>query len=350
MNYFTGCDAHKKYSVFTSIDERCKVHFTQRVEHEKAEFRKFLHSLPVDTPVAVESTGNWYWIIDEIERAGLIPQLVHPARAKVMMGQINKTDKLDAEGLAKLLRNGTLPTVWIPPAEIRDKRELPRTRLTLVHMRTMLKNRIHATFAKYNITFPDLSDLFGKVGRERMENALVELPAQTRSSVEQELHLLDEVSRQIISAEQRIAQVVEITPSMKLLMTIPGVGKILAVTIALETGDVNRFPDGEHFASYAGTVPRVSSSGGKTYFGRVRPDVNHYLKTAFVEAANVICLQQNKLAKRHVGSLYLRMREKKGHAKAIMAVSRHLAEASYNILKKNEPYAERKTRVSAALA
>jgi transposase len=344
MNYFTGCDAHKKYSVFTSIDEKCKIQFTQRVEHDKEGFRSFLRSFPADTPVAVESTGNWYWIIDEIERAGLIPQLVHAARAKVMMGQINKTDKLDAEGLAKLLRNGTLPTVWIPPAEIRDQRELPRTRLSLVHMRTMLKNRIHATFAKYNITFPGLSDLFGITGRKRMEDALAELPEQTRRSVEQELHLLDEISRQILHSEQCIARVVEVTPSMKLLMTIPGIGKILATTIVLETGDITRFPDGEHFASYAGTVPRVSSSGGKTYFGRVRPDVNRYLKTAFAEAANVICLQQNKLAKRHVGSLYLRMREKKGHAKAIMAVSRHMAEATYNMLSKNEPYSEKKTQ------
>lgn len=344
MNYFTGCDAHKKYSVFTCIDEKCKIQLNRRVEHEKGGFRKFLQTLPSNMPVAVESTGNWYWIIDEIERAGLIPQLVHAARAKVMMGQINKTDKLDAEGLAKLLRNGTLPTVWIPPADIRDQRELPRTRLTMVHMRTMLKNRIHATFAKYNITFPDVSDLFGKGGRIRMENALAELPDETRNAVEQELRLLDEISGQIMAIEQRIARIVEVTPSMQLLMTVPGVGKILAITIALETGDVSRFPDGEHFASYAGTVPRVSSSGGKTYFGRVRPDVNHYLKTAFVEAANAICLQQNKMAKRHVVALYLRMREKKGHAKAIMAVARHLAEASYNMLKKNEPYTERKTQ------
>jgi len=177
-----------------------------------------------------------------------------------------------------------------------------------------------------------------------MENALAELPDETRNAVEQELRLLDEISGQIMAIEQRIARIVAVTQSMQLLMTVPGVGKILAITIALETGDVSRFPDGEHFASYAGTVPCVSSSGGKTYFGRVRPDVNHYLKTAFVEAANTICLQQNKMAKRHVGSLYLRMREKKGHAKAIMAVARHLAEASYNMLKKNEPYTERKTQ------
>jgi len=340
MRYFTGCDAHKKYSVFTSIDEECKVQFTKRVEHERECFRDFLRTLPTDSPVAVESTGNWYWIIDEIERSGHQPLLVHAAKAKLMMGQINKTDKLDSTGLAKLLRNGTLPSIWIPPSEIRDQRELPRMRLAMVHMRTMLKNRIHATFAKYGINFEDVSDLFGKRGRKYMDQYMEELPTETRRSVEQELILLDQIAEQLNLAEQRIGRVIEITPSIKLLMTIPGIGKILSITVALEIGDVDRFPDAEHFASYSGTVPRVSSSGGKTYFGRVRPDANRYLKTAFIEAANVIALQQGRLANRHVGRLYLRLRDRKGHAKAVMAVARHLAEAAYTMLKKNEPYKE----------
>jgi transposase len=102
MKYFTGCDAHKKYSVFATIDEECKIHGTKRVEHDRDDFRSFVRALPMDTPVAVESTGNWYWMIDEIERAGHQPLLVHAAKAKLMMGQINKTDKLDSQGLATL--------------------------------------------------------------------------------------------------------------------------------------------------------------------------------------------------------------------------------------------------------
>jgi transposase len=78
--------------------------------------------------VAVEATGNWHWIIDEIEQAGLQPRLVQPRKAKLMMGQINKTNKLDAQGLNRLQRNGTLPTVWIPPGLLRDLRELSRYR------------------------------------------------------------------------------------------------------------------------------------------------------------------------------------------------------------------------------
>lgn len=350
MKYFTGCDAHKKYSVFTSIDEECEVQFTKRVEHEREGFRGFLRTLPSDTPVAVESTGNWYWIIDEIERAGHQAILVHAAKAKLMMGQINKTDKLDSTGLARLLRNGTLPSVWIPSVDIRDQRELPRMRLALVKMRTMLKNRIHATFAKYGITFDEVSDLFGKRGHMLMNKSLEELPPETRQSVKQELELLQQIEDQIAKAERRMADIIELTPAMQLLKTIPGVGSILATSIALEIGDVTRFPDSQHFASYAGTVPRINSSGGKTHFGRVRPDVNHYLKWAFIEAANVIVVNQERLARRHAVRLYLRIRSRKGHAKAITAVARHLAEAAYSMLRKNEPYKDNEDKRVARMS
>ncbi len=340
MTHYIGCDVHKKYSVFAAMDERGSVGTPRRVEHNLDEFRTFLAELPRGSPIAVETTGNWYWIIDEIERAGHLPELAHAMKSKLMMGEINKTDKLDARGLATLLRNGTLPTVWIPRGELRDQRELPRMRLVLVHMRTALKNRIHATFAKYAIQFESESDLFGTRGRQAMDKRLPELPPETRHSVEQELALLDELAEQIDLAEQRIHEVIKTTPDMNLLTSLPGVGPVLAITIALEVGDVSRFPDCQHLASYAGTVPRVSSSGGKTHFGRTRPDVNHYLKRAFIEAANVVVINQARWPSRHVVKLYQRVRARKEHGKAVVAVARHLAESTYWILKKKEPYKE----------
>lgn len=99
--------------------------------------------------MAVETVGNWYWVVDELEAAGCRPQLVHAYKAKVMLGSVNKTDHLDARGLVRLQRAGTLPVVWIPPRELRDARELPRAQMVLVQQRTPLKNRIHATLARY---------------------------------------------------------------------------------------------------------------------------------------------------------------------------------------------------------
>ena len=344
MKHYIGCDAHKKYSVFTAIDETGKITPARRVEHNRNSFRSFLETLPPSSPIAVESTGNWYWLIDEMEKAGHIPSLVHAGKAKLMMGQINKTDKLDAQGLAILARNGTLPTVWIPPGEIRDQRELPRMRMALSQVRTKFKNRIHATFAKYGIAFDEVSDLFGKKGRSLLEESLDELPPETRHSVKEQLWLLDQVEQSINKAEKRIHQAIKIDHNMQLLLTLPGVGPILAIVIALEIGSVDRFLTGERLSSYAGKVPRVNSSGGKTYHGKVRSDVNRYLKWAFTEAANAIVLQQHRMPDCHVLRLYWRVRKHKGHAKATTAVGRHLAEATYWMLKKNEPYHEPKVK------
>ena len=338
---YIAFDSHKRYTLAAVQKQGGGQVLEARVEHERRSIKQFLSRWEPGSPVAVETVGNWYWIVDEMERAGHNPVLTHAGKAKLMMGQINKTDKLDANGLAVLLRNGTLPSVWIPQGELRDQRELPRMRLVLVRMRTALKNRIHATFAKYGITFDDkVSDLFGRKGRGLQEKALDELPPETRHSVEQELKLLDQLEEQVDMAEKRSRQVIAVTPAMKLLMSIPGVGPVLAITISLEVGDVGRFPDASHLASYSGTVPRVNSSGGKTRFGRVRPDVNHYLKWAFVEAANVIVLNQNRMAGSHAVRLYHRIKTNKGHGKAVVAVARHLAESTYWVLKKNEPYKE----------
>jgi transposase len=130
------------------------------------------------------------------------------------------------------------------------------------------------------------------------------------------------------------------SPEIEILQTLPGVGFILAAVILLEVGEIDRFGDPRRFAGYSGTTPRVSSSGGKTRFGQLRPDVNRYLKWAFIEAANVVCLQNRRRALQHVSRLYQKIRQRKGHQKAVGAVARHLAEATYWILKKGEGYRE----------
>jgi len=343
MNRYFGCDAHKRYSIFTSVDDTGNVGPYVRVENNRSLFRGYLEEIPPGSQIAVETVGNWYWMVDEMEKAGHIPLLTNAGKAKAMMGQINKTDKLDAKGLAILLRNGTLPSIWIPPGELRDQRELPRMRMTLVRIRTMIKNRIHATLSKYAIEIDEVSNVFGVAGRKLLAGRLWELPPQTRHSVEKQLQLLDDVEDQIKESEQQIKAVVQETPAMQLLMTLPGVGMILAVVIAMEVGDVARFSGPDRLASYAGTVPRVKASGGKIFLGRVRPDVNRYLKWAYVEAANTIVLFHKRWTGRHTVGLYMRLREKRGHAKAVVAVARHLAEATYWVLKKGEPYKEKGT-------
>lgn len=340
-DYKLGFDVHKKYSQIAVLNSAGQLTQRERLIHSPEIVREYLSQYPAGTPVAFETVGNWYWIAEAIEAAGCEPLLTHAAKAKVMMGNVNKTDKLDAEGLATLLHLGKLPTVWIPDATLRDERELLRTRMFLSKMRTGLKNRVHAALAKYALVIED-SDIFVGKGYEHLKKKLLELPPQTYTCVAQELEVLDQVQEQIDLLEKRIHECVQDTPAILLLKTLPGFGKIFSALVAKEMGPADRFPDAEHFASYAGCVPKVSSSGGKTRYGHLRQEANHYLKWAFIEAANVIVANHNRSTWRnkHVVRLYERTCQRKGHAVAVGAVARHLAEAAYWMLKRNEPYRE----------
>jgi transposase len=182
------------------------------------------------------------------------------------------------------------------------------------------------------------SDPYGKRGRAELEKHLERLPEQTRWVSGQLLAQLDFVSGQMRQLEQRLGQLVEVTESMQWLLTIPGIGIILAATIALEIGEVQRFPSAMHLASYSGTTPRVHASGGKVRYGSLRSDVNRYLKWAFAEAGNSVAVNHTRCPDRHVSQLYRRLRVRKGHPKAIGAVARHLAEACFHVLQKKEMY------------
>lgn len=341
-NYTIGCDAHKRYSVFAVLDTKGTLKIHKRIEHDPGAIQAFLEQFPSGTRVALESVGNWYWIADEIEAAGCIPLLTHPAKAKVMMGNVNKTDKLDAKGLATLLRLNSLPYVWLPPGKTRDDRELPRTRMALAKIRTALKNRIHATLAKYNQKLEGASDIFIPKWREELISTLAQLPPETQNCLRTELELLDQLMGQIQQLETRIQEVVADCEQIQLLKTLPGIGDILGIVIQQEVGRIDRFPSAEHFASYCGVVPTVKASGGKFHYGRMRKQSNQYLKWAFIEAANVVVLKHTspKWRSRHVARLYLRMRSRKGHKIAVGALARHLAEAAYWVLTKCEPYRE----------
>jgi transposase len=174
MEQFIGCDAHKKFSVFVAVNEKGQAGEALRVNHERPLYREFLGRLPPGSAIAVEASGTYNWLVDEMERAGHHPKLCNPLEAKRRMGLSNKTDKLDAKGLAILLRNGTLPEVWIPPSELRDQRELLRLRILLVRLRTRVKNRIHAALARHNMQIAG-ADLFGAEARSQLTGRLPEL-------------------------------------------------------------------------------------------------------------------------------------------------------------------------------
>jgi len=187
MEQFIGCDAHKKFSVFVSLNEKGEYGPSQRVGHEREVFRSFLQTLPPGSQIALETGGCYYWMVDEMEQAGHVACLAHAFTAKRRMEGRHKTNERDARGLAMLWRNGTLPKVWIPPAELRDQREMLRWRMTLSNHRTRLKNRIHGLLQRYNVDIT-IADVFGDRGREELLARQEEVPVHSRESMRQQLY------------------------------------------------------------------------------------------------------------------------------------------------------------------
>jgi transposase len=337
---YIALDVHKNYTwarVENSQGERL---YESRLAHAHGTIKNFVNRWSGGSPVAVETVGNWYWVVDEIEAGGATPQLVNARLAKLMMGNVNKSDKLDCQGMNRLQRTGTLPTVWIPSSVVRDQRELPRTRMVLSSQRTQLKNRVHATLGKYGHTVQGASDAFGKKGRKIIEELLVKLPPHTEQTLRVVLDELDHVTDNLKQIEGQMLKSFSPCPQTDWLKSLPGVGDILAVVIFTEIGTIERFSRAEQLASYCGLVARENSSGGKIRFGAVRRDVNVYLKWAFVEAANSAVLNAGRCDYAHVSRLYGRLKPRRGHGKAKVAVARHLAEACFWMLKKGEPYRE----------
>jgi transposase len=337
---YIALDVHKKYT-WARVENRLGDRLYEcRLAHAHGTIKNFIHRWSEGSSVALETVGNWYWVVDEIEAGGGKPQLVNARLAKLMMGMVNKSDKLDAQGMNRLQRTGTLPTVWIPSSSLRDARELPRTRMVLSQQRRQLKNRVHATLAKYGYVVEGVSDAFGKRGREIVLELSSKLPAHTQQALQHVLDQLDHVSENLKAIEAEMIKVFAPCPESTLLKALPGVGEILAVVIWTEIGSIERFGRAEQLASYSGLVAREHSSGGKFRYGPVRRDVNVYLKWAFVEAANSSVLNCQRCGYEHISRLYQRIKARRGYGKAKVAVARHLAEASFWMLKKGEPYRE----------
>lgn len=341
MEQYIGCDAHRKYCVFVVVDEKGRQSAPMRCSTRKEEFRACLEKLPAGAEVGLEASGGWYWMVDEIERSGRRPRLANPTETKKRMPGKMKSDCRDAGGIGILMRNHVLPEVWIPPAELRDLRGLLRTRLELRQHETAFKNRIHAALARYGLREDDERDLFARRARPLLKSYIAALPPRTRVATRSEWQLVDELERRLRELEKRLRGELRADATVQLLKSLPGVGDILGATLALEIGDVERFANPDRLSSYAGLVPLVRSSGGKTWLGETSKRSNHYLRWAYVEAACCVVANKKRLAGAYAVRLYEEKKAAKGHAKAAVALGHHLAEASWWMLRKGEPYRER---------
>jgi transposase len=286
----------------------------------------------------LESTRNWYWMADDLQECGIDLLLANPKQTKAIAWARVKTDKVDADTLNMLLRADVVPTCYLAPAKVRQKRELLRYRAALVRTRTGVKNRIHALVDRYGVSHA-FRDLFGRRGREFLGSLV--LPAEARRALEGHLRLVAHLDGLIGEADGQIQKEFVASREARQLDTIPGVGVLWGLLIAYEVGNIDRFRSAAAFCAYCGLVPTVSSSGGREYRGGISKQTNPWLRWAFVEAANAAVRRPSDTW--HY-TRYHKLRRNKGHQKAAVALAREFAVSAYYMLQRNEPYRELRSR------
>jgi transposase len=367
----SGIDVHKK-SVTVHVRPPQGQAEGRTLEREFRTFSRDLRSLRGwlkscrITEVVMESTGQYWrpvWNILE----GAVPRLVlvNPAHVKALAGR--KTDRIDAQRLARYLENGDLDGSFVPAREIRELRDLTRWGVHLLEEVNRVKNRIGQMCEAGNIKVSSVaSDLFGLSGR-RMLRAIVEgkrdagwmadyaqgrlrskrkelaqaldgtFTEHQRWMLGEELQHLERLEAQVADAEKEIT--VRMQPYAELvrrLRTIPGVDRIVAWTIVAELGpDMTVFPDADHAASWSGMCPGNRQSGGKRLSGRTRK-ANPYLRRALAEAAWAASHSQDS----YLAAMYWRQRSRLGHNQAIFAVAHQILRVAYTMLRRGEDYRE----------
>ena len=279
-----GMDLHSNNVVVGVMDMDGQRLANRKLPCELKEVVKFLAPFKRRLEqVAVESTYNWYWLVDGLQALNYPVVLANPAAMEQYGGIKHADDTNDAFFLAELLRLKILPTGHIYDAELRPVRDLLRRRLMLVHHRTALMLSFKSLYTRTTGQEMSLSKL--KELEVKQAQALYEHPANQLIAGLQ-IQQIEHLSQSIEKIEKAVLGSARELPSYAKLVTLPGVGKILGMTITLEVGDIKRFAEAGPFASYCRTVAAQRLSNDKPKGANNSKCGNKYLAWAFVEAAN----------------------------------------------------------------
>lgn len=315
---YSGIDLHSNNSVVTVIDEGDRVVAEKRLPNELSMIIAWLMPWREElVGVVVESTFNWYWLVDGLQEAGFKVHLANTTAIKQYEGLKHSGDNADARYLAHLLRLGILPTGTILPKEERAVRDVARKRMQLVRSRTT------HILAVENITARQQGIRMSSNQIKGLTADAVDplsLSADVALAIKANLAIIAALNAQIEVLEERLQEHVRLRAEYALLTSVPGIGRILASTILLETGPIERFVGVGNFASYARCVDSVRTSNGKKKGEGNTKNGNPYLAWAFVEAAN--------FARRYCAEakrFYERKQAKTNHVVAVKALAHKLS-------------------------
>ena len=284
----------------------------------------------------IESMTGARFVHDTLEQAGWSVEIADAQKVKGLAPLAVKTDRIDARVLAVLSQRDLVPAIWLPDPEVREERELARFRLHLVKHRSMLKHRIHSTLINFGRPCP-VTDLFGVEGRELL--AKLDVPEPWRGNVSASLALIDDLEDQIAEVNARLREGHADHPYIPLLMSAPGIGWVLAFTIAAEIGEISRFPSPQKLTGYTGLCPRVVQSGESDRRGPLSKHGPTYLRWALIEAT-MHALKHPAYAERYQRTKR-RWGKQRGAKVAQIEIARRLAHAIWHMLTRNEEFAPR---------
>ena len=326
MKLYGGIDLHSNNSYIELIDDRGAVMMRSRVSNEiglvlqtLAPYQERIDSL------AVESTYNWYWLVDGLKAAGYAVKLANPSAMQQYAGLKYSDDRSDARWLAQMVRLGILPTGYIYPETQRPLRDLLRQRSFLVRQGT--GQRLHTG----NILSRNLGRKTPRqqLGQMTVEQARQLFPDQERSlAVESSLRVIQVLDQQIAAIEKQVLSRIRPEAGFQNLQTVYGIGPILAMTIWLETGDIGRFPQVGDYASYCRCVASTRISNAKKKGENNRHSGNPYLAWAYVEAATYAARYYRQAAR-----FVERKTAQVNRTLAIKALAHKLARACYYVLR-----------------
>ena len=329
---YCGIDLHSNNAMYVVTDQTDKVVFKKRIPNQLpvilSALKPFKSKL---VTVAVESTYNWYWLVDGLMEQGYPVVLANPAAIDQYDGIKDVNDLTDAAFLAHLARLGILPTGYIYPKEERPVRDLLRRRTLIVRQRTATILSLQNMFmrqAALNMNWRKIRKLTPEQRADVLGDSEY-LLFVTESQVE----LIEVLNRKIIQFEKKVLEHAKLKPEFELLLSIPGVGLILGLTIMLETGTIDRFKKVGDFTSYCRCVRAKRQSNGKSKGSNNSKNGNPHLAWAFVEVVHHAirtCPQAKKF--------YDRKKSKRNGALATKALGAKWSKGAYYVMKRQEPF------------
>jgi len=325
---YIGLDVHKEFCQTCVIDEPGRALSNERFSSTNEELDRFLDRFQ-DAKFVLESTGIWEFIYEGIEKRGFEAVLAHPLKVRAIAEARVKTDKVDAETLAQLLRADLIPRSWVPSRDMHDLRQLVRQRAYLVRQASRFKNRIHAEILRRGVRRPEnLKTPFAQRSIRWMRS--LDIPTVTSC-----LNCLESVQAQVQEINAQLLVEFERRPDAQLISTVPGIGFYGALLILAEVDDVRRFHHPEKLCAYAGLVPTVSQSASCARYGSISKDGSAYLRWILTESVHVHTRYEpgSQLSRFHA-----RIAKRRGRRVATVATARKLLRIIYWMLIRHEPF------------